>query len=458
MAAIVPRGASEALREKYFLTAADPRATVNGKRVEMVGMAKIQDRLSDGARLVTVSLRGEGVTHADPDFGFLVPNLTELDVSCCRITAWSDVTGLCSQLPVLAMLDVSCNELATAIPPPLDSSCAFARLTRLVLNKTRVSWAQMEALAPHLPLLKELHLENNGLTALFRETDDSGLWPLLESINLAGNELRDWADFAGLGNLARLHTLVLNCNRLTDIPNPGDLYVTLTSLSLNDNPISEMTAVQRLTHFKGPIRAFRISPLRPGQSAVQTRSALIPHLPDVTMLNGSPVTQKERLGAQRLYLQTCAHELRTEWGVERHGDDLAEVPAGFLARHPQYPSLVRTLHNPLAGTAGSVSQGPVSATITLTLRSLAAASMAKGDKIKKFPPTFTIAQLRLVLQAAFGLSADRQRLVARVPSGDIPFSYDLDDDFKDLQFYCLTDGAIVEMSDAAETESAPAPR
>jgi len=26
--------------------------------------------------------------------------------------------------------------------------------------------------------LKELHLENNGLTALFRETDDSGLWPL----------------------------------------------------------------------------------------------------------------------------------------------------------------------------------------------------------------------------------------------------------------------------------------
>jgi len=84
--------------------------------------------------------------------------------------------------------------------------------------------------------------------------------------------------------------------------------------------------------------------------------------------------------------------------------------------------------------------------------------MAKGDKIKKFPPTFTIAQLRLVLQAAFGLSADRQRLVARVPSGDIPFSYDLDDDFKDLQFYCLTDGAIVEMGDAAETKSAPAPR
>lgn len=42
MAAIAPRGASEALREKYFLAAADPHATVNGKRVEMVGMAKIQ--------------------------------------------------------------------------------------------------------------------------------------------------------------------------------------------------------------------------------------------------------------------------------------------------------------------------------------------------------------------------------------------------------------------------------
>lgn len=32
-----------------------------------------QDRLSDGARLVTVSLRGEGVTHADPD----LPSLSE---------------------------------------------------------------------------------------------------------------------------------------------------------------------------------------------------------------------------------------------------------------------------------------------------------------------------------------------------------------------------------------------
>lgn len=37
------------------------------------------------------------------------------------------------------------------------------------------------------------------------------------------------------------------------------------------------------------------------------------------------------------------------------------------------------------------------------------------------------------------------RLHRRVNTGDgIPFAYDLDDDFKDLQFYCLVDGTIVE--------------
>ncbi len=44
--------------------------------------------------------------------------------------------------------------------------------------------------------------------------------------------------------------------------------------------------------------------------------------------------------------------------------------------------------------------------------------MTKGDKPKRFPPTYTVANLKRALQSAYGLSTESQRLVARcVPSG-----------------------------------------
>ena len=55
-------------------------------------------------------------------------------------------------------------------------------------------------------------------------------------------------------------------------------------------------------------------------------------------------------------------------------------------------------------------------TTTVTLRSLVATSMTKGDKQKKLPATYTIAKLKVMFQTLFGLEVDRQKLVARCSS------------------------------------------
>eukprot|EP00670_Eutreptiella_braarudii_P020640 CAMPEP_0174370666 /NCGR_PEP_ID=MMETSP0811_2-20130205/96918_1 /TAXON_ID=73025 ORGANISM="Eutreptiella gymnastica-like, Strain CCMP1594" /NCGR_SAMPLE_ID=MMETSP0811_2 /ASSEMBLY_ACC=CAM_ASM_000667 /LENGTH=75 /DNA_ID=CAMNT_0015516303 /DNA_START=17 /DNA_END=240 /DNA_ORIENTATION=- len=72
--------------------------------------------------------------------------------------------------------------------------------------------------------------------------------------------------------------------------------------------------------------------------------------------------------------------------------------------------------------------------------------MTKGDKQKKLPATYTIAKLKVMFQTLFGLEVDRQKLVARLNSGDgIDHASELNDEFSDLQFYCITDGTVIEM-------------
>eukprot|EP00667_Euglena_gracilis_P007694 EG_transcript_7776 len=453
---------TQALRAKYVEAAEEVDVKVGGKKVQLVGMAKAQMTLEDCRRLRTVSLRDEGVAAAGDGIAELCPNVTELDLSCSRFSGWQVVVDICRQLPRLTALDLSCNALPAG-PPRAPAAAAFPALRQLVLNKTQVSWQQMEALAPYLPQLQELNLETNGIHSLGREVGPP-LFPGLRAINLTQNRLSDWADLAPLQCLPHLHTLVLNDNQLPCIPwLEGPLegaYPALTSLSLTNNFIREVASLDALATFPGPIRSLRLSPLAEGLSPVQARVTVVPRLPRLETLNGSRITPKERADAGRLYLQACAQELRGEFGVAHHRDDCGDVPEEFRRRHPQYATLVRAGANPLpeAGQHTAAQGGGAMTSINLTMRSVAPASMAKGDKPRRFPPNHSVAKLKAAFQAVYGTPAEHQRLVARVNTGDgIPFAYDLDDDFKDLQFYCLVDGTIVEMHERdPEAEAAAA--
>eukprot|EP00668_Euglena_longa_P011867 GGOE01014287.1.p1 GENE.GGOE01014287.1~~GGOE01014287.1.p1 ORF type:complete len:504 (+),score=198.82 GGOE01014287.1:40-1512(+) len=451
---------TQALRAKYVDAADEPDVRVGGKKVELVGMKEAQMTTQDCRKLRTVSLRDEGVAAADEHIAELCPSVTELDLSCSRFTSWQVVTDICSQLPRLASLDLSCNELVCA-EYPSNAAVSFPALRQLVLNKTKVPWQQVESFAPFLQNLQELNMETNNLSSLSRNVPIPALFPQLQTVNLTQNLLSDWVDLAPLQCLPRLHTLVLNDNRLTCIPRlEGPLqgaYPALTSLSITNNAIRELTSLDALTTFPGPIRSLRLSPLTEGLTLVQARMLVIPRLPQLEMLNNSRINPKERSDAHRLFLQACAQELRTQFGVEHHRDDCSDVPKEFCQRHPQYTTLVRTVANPLpeASQHTPLQGGSTAPSIALIMRSLAPATMAKGDKPRRFPPTHTVGKLKSAFQALYGTPSERQRLVAKVNTGDgIPFAYDLDDDFKDLQFYCLIDGTIVEMHERdLETEA-----
>uniref|UniRef100_A0A7S4FHY2 Ubiquitin-like domain-containing protein n=1 Tax=Eutreptiella gymnastica TaxID=73025 RepID=A0A7S4FHY2_9EUGL len=450
-APINPKSFAEALKGKYVDDVEDEDIVVSGKRVEMVGMSAIQSKFAMCNKLRTVSVRSEGVSSAgDPgEVKSLCPNIVELDLASSMFHDWQVVTDICCQLTALAFLDLSCNALNASLVLPENANISFCKLKRLVLNKTQVPWIQVEALAQHLPQLEELHLESNRMTKL--PTEGRMLFPTLQVMNLTDNAITSWDDLTVLETLPQLHTLVLNQNKLSTIITPKDTYTSLTSLSIAENPISEAVALNALGAFLGPLQSLRISPLVEGLSSVQSRMMIVPRLPQLVTLNGSKITPKERSDSQKHYLKTCAQQLTAQYSIAHHTDDCSDVPAEFLDCNPQYAPLVAKHFNPLPpsdGTqaGGSAQQAMGMQTTTVTLRSLVATSMTKGDKQKKLPATYTIAKLKVMFQTLFGLEVDRQKLVARLNSGDgIDHASELNDEFSDLQFYCITDGTVIEM-------------
>lgn len=69
--------------------------------------------------------------------------------------------AIAAGLPKLGALNLTANRLQPA--PGLSSSL---RLTTLVLNQSGVAWADMAALGPCLPALKQLYLNGNSIASL----------------------------------------------------------------------------------------------------------------------------------------------------------------------------------------------------------------------------------------------------------------------------------------------------
>eukprot|EP00997_Jenningsia_sp_PLL12_P009730 NODE_674_length_1522_cov_84.771894_g554_i0.p1 GENE.NODE_674_length_1522_cov_84.771894_g554_i0~~NODE_674_length_1522_cov_84.771894_g554_i0.p1 ORF type:complete len:327 (+),score=95.13 NODE_674_length_1522_cov_84.771894_g554_i0:342-1322(+) len=289
----------------------------------------------------------------------------------------------------------------------------------------------------------------NGIRDLGQRPVDK-LLPNLKVLNLVGNEIQNWDALGPLEALPFLSTLVLNSNAIREIPGNRS-YPSLTSLSIADNPVSGLSSLAALNTFPA-LTTLRMSPLVEGTPSAQARMLLIPYVRALVTLNGSKITPKERSDAEKQYLKSCAAELRDQHGIGHHDDDCSALPPAFLGAHPEYPRLVCTHHNPLPHAEGPTPATTANDAVVLTMRSMCSSGIQSPDKTKRLPLTYSVAKLKVLLQSMYGLSCDRQRLVARVHTGDIPYSVDLSDDFNDLQYYCVTDGTLIEMHERDRDE------
>lgn len=357
-------------------------------------------------------------------------NTTELDISWNPVgdSSWSEVSKICENMPRLQSLNASGIFPPTSCAPP---SACFACVTQLALNtlpEGTASWHMLAQLVTSMPSLTKLHARDNGLGQPPQE-GESDLEPLhrLEVLDLEGNNLHEWNDCVErLGCLRSLKRLHLGRNSLNAIGpsyrpahDKGILFEALQSLLLGSNNISTWADVDALNTFPA-LRELRLSNNLVASKANE-RYEVIARVSGLVALNGSQVTEKERLDAELRYLRQLLSDHPPPSSLQP-----IQPPEEALPAHPRYKELLDKFgERALAGTHRTDSN-TASSKISLTIKCVAPSAGERAEARKPLPPSTSVGNVKLLSASLFGLRSDNLRVFLH--SEDMPVPDPLDDD------------------------------
>lgn len=264
----------------------------------------VKDRLNLPSILV---LDGCGITEAgdEEEVATFCAHVVELDLSHNQLKDWGEISKILCNIPNLDFLNLSMNPLRGSSLEP-GSAEAFSGLRRLVLNNTHVTWDMVHALTREIPELEELFLCLNDYE---RVSVSSTLCPSLRLLHITDNQLQDWAEVRKLGLMyTGMMSLILANNSLSSIHEPEDslqrLFPNLRSINLHNSGLSCWEDIEKLNSFPKlqEVRLMGIPLLQP-YTDQERRCLMVAHLPHVTVLNGSVVTDGEREDAERFFIR-----------------------------------------------------------------------------------------------------------------------------------------------------------
>ncbi|KAF2447974.1 tubulin-specific chaperone-like protein E [Karstenula rhodostoma CBS 690.94] len=414
----------------------DPLARINqpirisGKEVEEVGFDKIRKQLAQLSELKIVILDGlrmerscarlrEGMDEWErglTDVQEACPKAIELDLSRNLFEEWREVASICEQLEKLKSLRVDGTRFrSTSITPAEHARClaAFAHITDLKLEDTLLPWASLAALTHLFPALTAFSASSNLLTSL----TPHALTPTLTSLTLEDNALPTLSSLAPLTTLPHLRRLILKSNKISAItasPSaaPPVFSKSLIEVDLTYNDISTWPFLSALpTTFPG-LTSLRIShnplyhhlqtpdgrPMTPEDGYMLT----IARLACLTILNYSPITDKERLNAESYYLSLIAKEL----AYAPEADE-----AAILEGHPRWKELCDEYGEPVvARSKGGVNPNSLAARLVKLHVYLGGLGEERTTTLE-IPARCTVYTLLGLVGRAFGVPPMRVRLV-----------------------------------------------
>ncbi|CDQ75170.1 unnamed protein product [Oncorhynchus mykiss] len=206
----------------------------------------MKDRLNLPSVLV---LAGCGISHAGEqrEIAAFCAHVMELDLSHNKFQDWHEISKIVSNIPNLDFLNLSSNPLSEVVLEPSGAK-AFARVRRLVLNNTQVSWNTVLVLTREMPELEELFLCLNEYTTVSASTVPC---PTLRLLHITDNNLQDWAEVRKIGPMfPGLETLVMsNCN-LSSIQDSEEmlrrLFPNLRSINLHNSALNRWEDIEKL--------------------------------------------------------------------------------------------------------------------------------------------------------------------------------------------------------------------
>ncbi|KAG9099354.1 hypothetical protein FS749_001414 [Ceratobasidium sp. UAMH 11750] len=294
--------------------------------VEAPRMDGVRARISQVERLRRISLDNCDVaTPGDLEtIARLCPSVQSLDLSHTLLGDWEDVMDIIRQMPNITTLELNLNRLrfirtiGTQLP----------RLTHLRLNSTMTSWAEACEIFALFPGLQDLQLGYNQLQRLDLPPGTNVAKPpsSLTTLNLDSNVLDDWVSIMHTcATMPSLHSLMLPSNAIASIPpHSEDSYRTpplfqMQHLSIMENPITSWGAIDSIATWLPNLKDLSISlePLKlSGSSSTSSRDFVISRLPQLTRLNGTEITERDRSDAELFYLSWISkHETGSEWDI-----------------------------------------------------------------------------------------------------------------------------------------------
>ncbi|KAH0603853.1 uncharacterized protein H6S33_007512 [Morchella sextelata] len=330
----------EGLRRKYT-TADDPpdahavlSLTAN-KVFEEVGFEKIQKKLGQLKELKIVILDGLCLARADAagEIAETCPKIEELDLSRNLFEDLQTVASICAALPHLRSLKISGNRFSSLeVERVPGQPSPFEGVTSLEISNTYLTWDETTQILTHFPNIQTLESSLNRISTI---PANISLPPTITTLNLERNTFTSLTAVLPLTSLPALSRLILAHNLITAILDPASettpptqAFKTLTHLDLTYNHLPTFPHLDALPQLFPQLTSIRLShnpfySLLPREEAHMLTLARLPE--HVSMLNHTRVLPAERQNAEMYYLGRIAKELAAvgeteeEEVLRRHG-------------------------------------------------------------------------------------------------------------------------------------------
>lgn len=217
----------------------------------------------------------------------------------------NEIYKITRSMPSLRFINLSENDLSNCSIDNIEKQ-KLENIKSLVLNNTRIPWRAVQTLLDSMPAVDDLHLSLNNYSSV--ELNCSHKYPNLKHLYISGNpELSDWEDiktlmkvFPGLEGLT-----MADCN-ISSIPEEAITHLpNLESFNITNWPIKSWDCIERLNHLPKltRLRCQGLHILINIEKPESRRHHLIARLPNIQRLNGSDISEDERVFAERAFLR-----------------------------------------------------------------------------------------------------------------------------------------------------------
>lgn len=354
--------------------------------VELVGMSETDQRRA--ALLSNLVMREEGIVSVgDGDYiAEQCGNSENLDMSLNLMYDVDKVVELIYLMPKLRGVQFKGNMFTKRTVPSVGQH-PHGSLERIYLASSGLSWSELCDLLAHFPNIKEVYISGSDLQ--ITKTPDTILRHLT-TLDIQNSNISDWSVLSDISGLPNLDTLILSNNSISRVQIAAGQLTKLHSLSLDHNKIGDWVSVAELRKLPAlTTLRMRHNPLITGP-ALDIRLLVIAMLPHVRKLNGTPITNSERLQADIFYLKFF-------------GGDYHLAGEEFHALHPRFQGLVEEYGKPQT-------EGPKIASIKEQSVMVRFCNSDGKEFEKKLLKSTPIKNVQLIVQRQFKVMPKNQKL------------------------------------------------